>query len=159
MKYVEVPERWERFPDQPSVFLAGGITGCPDWQREISRMLVMTNYAVLNPRRKNFSTGNPSAAELQINWEFEHLRKADVISFWFCKENIQSIALFELGAWSQQKDPAVVIGVEPGYPREQDIHVQMGLLGRNKIVSSLEDLANQIKLLEPSIYIRLANKA
>jgi len=159
MKYVEAPKRWERLPNQPSVFLAGGITGCPDWQREISSMLVMTNYAVLNPRRKHISMGNPSAAELQINWEFQHLRKADVVSFWFCKDSIQPIALFELGAWSQQKDPAVVIGIESGYPREQDIRVQMDLLGRNKIVSSLEDLANQIKLLEPSVYIRLANKA
>jgi len=157
MQYVECPNVWERLPGQPSVFLAGGITGCPYWQNGISRLLEYTNYAVLNPRRKYFSMGSPSAAEEQITWEFQHLRKADVIAFWFCKASVQPIALFELGAWSQQKDPMVVIGVQPGYSREQDIRIQMGLLGR-EVVSSLDVLADKIVLLERSVRIRLENK-
>jgi hypothetical protein len=158
MQYVEAPNNWERLPGQPSVFLAGGITGCPDWQNRIARSLALTNYAVLNPRRRPFPMGDPSATEQQITWEFRHLRKADVIAFWFCKETIQPIALFELGAWSQQKDPAVIVGVEPGYPRQVDIHLQMGLLGRS-VVSSLEELASQLINIEHSISVRLANKA
>jgi len=154
MEYVVAPEIWERLRGQPSVFLAGGITGCPDWQREIAKMLVTTNYVVLNPRR-NF---RHMEAESQIAWEFQHLRKADVIAFWFCKDEIQPIALFELGAWSQQKDPAVVIGIESGYRREQDVVIQMGLLGRTGIAKSLEELADKIISLENSIRIRLANK-
>jgi len=158
MQYVECPDVWKRLPGQPSVFLAGGITDCPYWQNGIARLLEYTNYAILNPRRKNFPMSNPSAAEEQIIWEFQHLRKADVIAFWFCKASLQPIALFELGAWSQQKDPMVVIGVEPGYSREQDIRIQMGLLGR-EVVSSLDVLANKIKELERSVYVRLASKA
>jgi hypothetical protein len=144
MEYIEAPKNWTRLPGQPAVFLAGGITGCPDWQREIAEKLVMTNYAVLNPRRKDFPINDPSAAENQIRWEFEHLRKADVISFWFCKESIQPIALFELGAWSSLHK-LIVIGVEPGYPREQDIYIQMALLGNKRIVSNLDDLASSIE--------------
>jgi hypothetical protein len=149
MEYVEAPEDWRRLPGQPSVFLAGGISGCPYWQSELAHLLVMTNYAVLNPRRKEFKN-TPEFAELQIRWEFEHLRKADVISFWFCKESIQPIALFELGVWSVSEKP-IVIGVERGYPRELDVRVQMGLLGRSRLVSNLPDLANEIRLLEHSV--------
>ena len=158
MEYVECPKVWERLPGQPSVFLAGGITGCPDWQKKLARELVLTNYAVLNPRRRPFPMGDPSATEQQITWEFQHLRKADVIAFWFCKESIQPIALFELGAWSKQKDPAVIVGVEHGYPRQVDIAIQMGLLGRG-VVSSLEKLASQLINIEPSISVRLSNNA
>jgi hypothetical protein len=147
MEYVECPENWEPLPHQPSVFLAGGITGCPDWQRELASMLRLTNYAVLNPRRKIFPMGDPSAAEQQITWEFRHLRKADVIAFWFCKESIQPIALFELGAWSQSRKNLVLVGVEQGYPREQDIHIQMKLLGRG-VLSSLEEIANSLKAMD-----------
>ena len=121
-------------------------------------MLTKTNYVVLNPRRKNFPIDNPNAAEAQIQWEFEHLRKASIISFWFCKETIQPIALFELGAWSNDKDSVVVIGVEPGYIREQDICIQMELLGHRRILSSLEDLANEIKLAEPSVMPESSSK-
>lgn len=158
MEYIESPEIWTRTPDQPSVFLAGGFTGCSNWQIELAKMLRNTNYVVLNPRRKTI-VDSPESAEIQINWEFEYLRKADLISFWFCNNAIQPIALFELGAWSGNKDPAVVIGVEPGYPRALDIRIQMGLLGRNRIVSTLEDLAKEIILIESSLRTRLANKA
>ena len=157
MEYVESPEVWKRLPGQPSVFLAGGITGCPNWQWEVARQLNMTNYAVLNPRRKTF-VDTRGAAELQIEWEFQHLRKADLIAFWFCKETVQPIALFELGAWSQGTDPAVLIGVELGYPRALDIHIQMGLLGRGGIKSTLEELVNEIKTFERSIQTRVYNK-
>lgn len=159
MEHIKAPKEWRPSPEQPGVFLAGGITGCPNWQKAIAGMLRMTNYAVLNPRRDEFKD-SPEAAELQIRWEFEHLRKADVIAFWFCKEQIQPIALFELGVWSTFRDPSrwcseLVIGVDPGYPRELDVRVQMKLIKFGHILTSLEDLANEIRLLEPNLQSRL----
>ena len=145
MEYIEAPANWVKNPVRSSVFLAGGITGCPNWQRELTEMLRATDYVILNPRRDDFPIHDPSAAELQIRWEFLHLRRADLISFWFCKDAIQPIALFELGAWSTRESTAtILIGVEPGYPREQDIYIQMSLLGR-RVVSTLDDLAGEIK--------------
>lgn len=150
MEYVESPKKWKPLPNQPSVFLAGGISGCPDWQRELTKLLIMTNYAVLNPRRKEF-TDSQSAAESQIEWEFRHLRKADVISFWFCKEAIQPIALYELGAWSMTDVP-LVIGVEKGYARELDVRTQTAFARPDvHVVNTLEDLATKIKGLEKGI--------
>lgn len=151
MEYIEAPKTWHRLPGQPGVFLAGGITNCPNWQIEMRKLLGMTNYAVLNPRRANFSMGNPDAAELQIRWEFEHLRKADVISFWFCKETIQPIVLYELGAWSMTDKP-IAIGIEPGYQREQDVRIQTALARPGiRILTTLEELANELRLYKPNI--------
>lgn len=158
MEYVECPKDWEPLPNQPSVFLAGGITGCPDWQKELARELVLTNYAVLNPRRKQFPIDNHAAAEQQITWEFRYMRKADVLVFWFCKESIQPIALFELGAMAQSRTANILIGVEPGYPREQDIYLQMKLLGRG-VVSSLETIASSLKAMDRGVSVRRANTA
>jgi hypothetical protein len=152
MEYIEAPKNWTRLPDQPAVFLAGGITGCPDWQQEMRLLLGMTNYAVLNPRRKNFPIHEgASAAELQIKWEFYHLRKADVISFWFCKETVQPIVLYELGAWSMTDKP-IAVGVEPGYIRELDVRIQVDLVRPDiRILTTLDDLANELRLYEPNL--------
>lgn len=152
MKYVECPESWERSPGQLSVFLAGGITNCPDWQSEMVRLLRPTGYVLLNPRRADFPAGDAAAAEFQIRWEFEHLRKADLISFWFCREALQPIALYELGAWSMTGKP-IVIGIEPGYARELDVRVQTALVRPSgvPVAGTLEDLANEIKRFEPGL--------
>ncbi len=115
----------------------------------------MTNFAILNPRRANFPIDSPDAAELQIRWEFEHLRKADIISFWFCKETIQPIVLYELGAWSMTKKP-IVVGVEPGYEREQDVRIQTNLIRPDvRILNTLEALANELRLYEPNLKVPL----
>ena len=144
MEYVECPQNWVELPGQRAVFLAGGITECPDWQKEMVRRLQMTDYVVLNPRRDHFPIGDANAAEFQVRWEFEHLRKADMISFWFCKEAIQPIALYELGAWSMTDKP-IVVGVEPGYARALDVQIQTALIRPAvHIFSTLEDLAKEI---------------
>ena len=80
--------------------------------------------------------GDPDAAKDQIAWEYNALRLADIVSFWFCKETIQPIVLYELGATlmrSMEPDgPKVVIGMEHGYPRAQDVEIQTKLaLGKS----------------------------
>src|SRR5438132_145293 len=103
--YVEALEEWNPTygtfdHDLESVFLAGGITGCPDWQTDMVSLLAGSPVVVLNPRRKNFPIGDPNAAQEQIAWEYRHLRKADRILFWFSAATLNPIVLYELGAWS-----------------------------------------------------------
>src|SRR3954464_2254024 len=98
MRYIEAPAEWDGYG--PSVFLAGGITDCPDWQTEMVELLADTELNVLNPRRANFPIKDPGAAEAQISWEHRYLRRAGMISFWFPKETLCPIVLYELGAWS-----------------------------------------------------------
>lgn len=143
MEYIEAPTVYKG--NKRSLFLAGGITNCPDWQSELTDLLKDKNITLLNPRRANFPIHDPNAAEEQIAWEYKHLRKADAISFWFPKETICPIVLYELGAWSMTEKP-IFVGVHPDYPRRQDVEIQTGLVKPElKIVYTLTDLSAQIK--------------
>lgn len=143
MKYIEVPSVYEG--NEKSLFLAGGITGCPDWQSELTNLLKPENIVLLNPIRTNFPINGPNAAEEQITWEYNHLRKANAISFWFPKETICPIVLYELGAWSMTEKP-LFVGVHPDYKRRQDVEVQTKLERPDvQIVYDISSLYRQIK--------------
>ena len=144
MKYIEALE--EHQPGVlPAVFLAGGITGCPDWQREIVDLLGDEPAVLLNPRRAFFPMGDIEAGSKQIEWEYRHLRLADAILFWFPKETLCPIGLYELGAWSMTAKP-LFVGIHSEYPRRQDVEVQTRLARPVvSVVYSLTDLAEQVR--------------
>ena len=143
MKYFESPEVY--IGTKKSLFLAGGITNCPDWQEKMRKALKDVDIVLLNPRRYDFPIGDPNAAEAQIKWEYNHLRKASMILFWFPKETLCPIVLYELGAWSMTMKK-LFVGVHPEYKRRQDVEIQTSLARWEiKIVYDLESLANQIK--------------
>lgn len=124
-RFVVAPEPYAPVPGRVSIFLAGGITGCPDWQSQIARVpLAREPVDFLNPRRPEFDVRNASATVEQIHWEFEHLRRADAILFWFCADQVQPIALYELGAWAMTDKP-LFVGVNDRYPRKVDVIEQL----------------------------------
>lgn len=143
MRYVESPESLMEVEN--SLFLAGGISGCADWQAEMVELLRDSDYTIVNPRRKDFPLGDASAARLQIAWEYEHLRKVEKILFWFSPETLNPIVLYELGAWSMTEKP-IFVGVHPDYQRRRDVEIQTALARPDvQIVYSLADLAEQVK--------------
>jgi len=143
MEYIEALEEFNRVGS--SIFLAGGITGCPNWQQEVVESLADTNWALLNPRRKYFPIGDPRASQAQIEWEFRHLRIANAILFWFPKETLCPIVLYELGAWSMTQKP-IFVGVHPEYKRRADVEIQTGLARPDvDVVFSLPKLIEQCK--------------
>jgi hypothetical protein len=147
MEYVEAPDTYRS--EEPSVFLAGGITGCPDWQSRMVDMLEDTSLVLYTPRREDFPIEDPGAAEEQIRWEHEYLREADAISFWFPKDSVCPIALYEIGAWSMTDKP-LFVGTHPEYPRKQDVEIQTGLARPDLDVAySLEDVVDEVKRWEP----------
>ncbi len=144
-RYVEAPKEAGALSTK-SVFLAGGITGCPGWQEPMASALIegTKNLVVFNPRRANFPIHDPKAAEAQITWEHRHLRASSAVSFWFCKDTVQPIVLYELGAWSMTSK-SIFVGVEPGYPREQDVRIQTRLIRPEvQIASTLDGLVKQV---------------
>jgi hypothetical protein len=144
MRYIEAPNRTEIFPGERSIFMAGGITGCPDWQSEIVKRLMYTDLVIFNPRRANFPIHVPAAAFKQIAWEHQYLRQADTILFWFPRETLCPIVLYELGAWSMTDKP-IFVGIHPEYQRRQDVEIQTHLARRDvDLVYSLDDLGEQI---------------
>jgi nucleoside 2-deoxyribosyltransferase-like protein len=147
MWYLEAPNEQPNWPLYPrSLFLAGGIMGCPDWQAETVRLLDNTPLLLLNPRRADFPMRDPSAAARQIRWEHMHLRLASAVLFWFCAETVQPIVLYELGAWSMTSKP-LFIGVHPDYQRRQDVEIQTRLARPDlRIVNSIPDLVGSVKI-------------
>lgn len=143
MKMITPPNEFKG--TKKTIFLAGGIQNCEDWQSRFASYLEKTSWTLLNPRRPNFPMDDPTAAEKQIQWEFDHLRKADHIIFWFPKETLCPIVLYELGAWSAHPLSSIMIGIHPDYQRKQDVEIQTKLVRPEvNIFYTLEDLANGV---------------
>ena len=127
----------EEKPKYNSVFLAGGITNCRDWQKEVEeRLSYIQKLSVINPRNDKFDITDESASRKQIKWEFERLEKADIFSIYFCNsDSVQPICLYELGrniVRMQQRFPndwedRIVISIENGYSRYLDVIEQVSL--------------------------------
>lgn len=144
MRYVECPATYKPFGKLPSLFLAGGITNCPDWRSEVVEMLEGSVLTVFNPRRNNFPINDPSAARKQIEWEHEHLRLATMILFWFPCETLCPIVLYELGDWSKTTKP-IFVGCHPDYLRKRDVEIQTGLARQEvEVVDSLDKLVRRV---------------
>lgn len=145
MRYIESPMSYDPQNGEKALFLAGGIHGCSDWQRDMVDLLRDTNLVVLNPRRAMFPIDDPQAKHEQVRWEYAYLRKAHAILFWFSPETLCPIVLYELGAWSMTEKP-LYVGIHPDYQRKQDVEIQTNLVRPDiKITSTLGDLARQIK--------------
>jgi Nucleoside 2-deoxyribosyltransferase like len=126
------------------VFMAGGITDCPEWQSDLIELLDFEPLTVYNPRQPNFNVRDPEAAPAQVEWEFERLNDATHISFWFPCETLCPITLYELGAWSAAGKP-ILVGCHPNYARKFDVVKQTGLRRPEvEVVFTLRELADQI---------------
>ena len=77
----------------PSVFLAGGISSCHDWQAEIIALLAHTDLTLINPRRARFDITDAGAAEVQIRWRYRYLREASAMLFWLPPETLCLITM------------------------------------------------------------------
>lgn len=129
MRYVEAPEDYVPSEgDGPSIFLAGGITGCEDWQTTARGLLFRQDVVLFNPRRADFDVTRGDSAQQQIDWEFRHLHRADLTMFWFpaCdpKVTVQPIAMYELGAALGERR-RIVVGADAQYPRRLDVVLQL----------------------------------
>jgi len=138
MEIFTAPEKIET--ELPTVFLAGGITNCPDWQQKIINFLSEEDIAVINPRRKDFPINDPSASQEQIEWEFHALNNCDVFSMWFTSgESDQPICMYELGRHLALRPyGSIAIGVQEGYKRKQDVYIQTKLI--NPYITITNDL-------------------
>ena len=142
---IVAPEYRGLDPVLPSIFLAGGISNCPDWQRQVVAMLAGWDVVLFNLRRFAYPDA-PGAARAQIEWEYSHLRRATAVLFWFPGgPSPCPIALFELGACTQWPDRRLFVGCDEAYPRRLDVEVQIGLARPEvPVASTLEGLTAQV---------------
>ena len=146
MRVVKCPDEFQfTDSDESVVFMAGGITRCPDWHRDVlERSKTNTkNIALLTPRRDDWDS-YAGSSEDQIAWEHKHLKYADWVFFWFPKEGKCMITLFELGC-ALGEGRNIRVGVEPGYVRELDVREQIKhRLPNLPIYSTLDELYEPI---------------
>ena len=136
MKVITAIEDYIPKKDDITVFLAGGISDCDNWQQKVIDYLNNedhTEHLVLfNPRRDNFPINDPSASQKQIEWEFYKIQSADIFSMYFCEsKSNQPICLYELGRnipvfinkynnWYDR----ILITCESNYSRKNDVVIQ-----------------------------------
>lgn len=134
------------------LFLAGGISNCPDWQTELLQhpklKWIVDAYSlkatVFNPRRIDFNMNDPNESVRQINWEFRYLQKCDKILFWFPKETLCPITLFEYGKWIGS-NKTLFVGCHNDYARKMDLFVQTSLARpTQKIHTDFDSLVKEI---------------
>lgn len=129
--------------DNADLFLAGGISNCPDWQTEMAHNLSDLDITVFNPRREIY-TDEDSAAK-QIAWEHDALQKVTTILFWFPEETLCPITLFELGVFTQRENVDLFVGTHPNYARKFDVVHQLRLARPEvTVVESLDALTTQV---------------
>lgn len=145
MRIITAPKPLDIRDDEVAVFLAGGITDCPNWQKEVIDFFKNRTDArlvLLNPRRDNFPIHDPNAAEEQIAWEFNALERMDIFSMYFCAgTSDQPICMYELGrniCRMQMRFPTdwedrIVVSVEEGYRRKQDVIIQTYLATKDMV--------------------------
>lgn len=151
--YVECPTTDVSYinPQDSTIFLAGGITGCEDWQSRAvglfddledapSEYDKSQNILLLNPRRANFDVTKPQMTKEQIIWEYNMLSCAEIHLFWFPEETLCPITLYELGK-SLQTHGLVFIGCHPNYQRKLDVEIQAKLIHPDIVIhDNLADL-------------------
>ena len=122
MHIIEAPDN---IPPKADLFLAGGISNCPNWQEQAIELLGNTEGTAINPRRSEKFTED--IADEQIAWEHQALRVCDSVIFWFPSETLCPITLFELGVFTQRKDTPIFVGTDLKYGRRFDVIKQLQL--------------------------------
>lgn len=128
------------------LFLAGGISNCPDWQSDvIQEFKEESNLTMYNPRRSNFKITDSESAK-QIEWEFKRMKRSKIICFWFSRGSVNPIVLYELGKMIDKRNKILVIGIDPKYERILDVRIQVQLTKRKIEISyGLDNFKKQIK--------------
>ncbi len=153
MKVLTAPECYEPGYKDVKCFLAGGITGCPDWQKSVIGYLKeqsdLDNLVIFNPRRDVFENSEDAAHE-QISWEFDYLNSCDIFSMYFCADQIQPICLYELGRYVEvmkRRFPAdyqkrIIISCSPYYPRHFDVVSQVSMAFQIELLGDRPEIPN-----------------
>lgn len=132
------PKDAEMTPEQQaagSVFIAGTIEmgSGENWQPKAIKELSGKVGAIYNPRREDWdsswkqSISDPKFSE-QVNWELDHIERADIVYFYFDPKSKSPITLLELGQVSGVGEkragaPPAVICCPPGFWRRGNIEI------------------------------------
>lgn len=137
----------EQLPEHIDLFMAGGISGCWNWQdalyqavaNRLDRLLPVgweldnKPFTIASPRRAHGLEKDGNAAAEQIAWEYAAMSRTALTSFYFTRDTVQPIVLLELGKHLAKPWGNQITACELGYERAFDVYTQTSL--------SLEDTA------------------
>src|SRR3990167_954336 len=111
-----------------SVFLAGSIEmgKAENWQDKVERLLANEDIIIYNPRRDDWNSSwvqskdNPQFRE-QVEWELDHLEKADWAFFYFDPNTKSPITLLELGLYAKKNE--VILVCPEGFWRKGNVDI------------------------------------
>ena len=123
-----------------TVFLAGTIDNgnSEDWQQTVAGKLAGKDrhYLLYNPRQEEWHPEREGEMEYQVNWELEHMEKADHILMVFLPGSQSPITLLELGLHARSGRLLVVC--TPGFYRYDNVRITCEHYGV-PVFSSLEE--------------------
>ena len=106
-----------------TVFLAGTIDNgnSEDWQQTVAGKLAEKDrrYLLYNPRQEEWHPEREGEMDYQVNWELEHMEKADYILMVFLPGSQSPITLLELGLHARSNKLLVVC--TPGFYRYDNV--------------------------------------
>ncbi len=136
---------------RPSVFLAGSIEmgKAVDWQSQLIAALDNLPITVFNPRRVDWdsswtqSKDDPRFRE-QVEWELDHLDRADVIALYLDPATKSPISLLELGLHADRTDNKLIVCCPEGFWRKGNVDI---VCERQCVtrVDNLDQLAQSVK--------------
>ena len=134
-----------------SIFLAGSIEMgvAEDWQSQIEEELKDYNVTIFNPRRDSWDNTweqtihNPDFKE-QVEWELDHLDKADIILMYFDENTKSPISLLELGLYASSGK--MIVYCPEGFWRKGNVDIVADRYDI-KQVQSLNELLTAVRNL------------
>ncbi len=114
---------------RPTVFLAGSIEmgAAIDWQAQLITALADLPITIFNPRRKDWDSSWKQTADSpqfreQVEWELDHLDRADVIALYLDPATKSPISLLELGLHAAVT-PGLIVCCPEGFWRKGNVDI------------------------------------
>ena len=100
-----------------------------DWQQTVAAKLARRDrhYLLYNPRQEEWHPEREGEMDYQVNWELEHMEKADYILMVFLDGSSSPITLLELGLHARSGKLLVVC--TPGFYRYDNVRITCARYG------------------------------
>lgn len=116
------------------IFLAGTIGGGENsetthkvnWQKDaielIKKKYPYMDIVIFNPRRENWpAKGDKSNINYQIQWELDHMEKADLIIMNILGDSLSPITLMEMGLWAGKNPDKLIVSCPTDFWRYDNV--------------------------------------
>jgi hypothetical protein len=136
--------------EAPSVFLAGTIEmgASEDWQTYAIGKLDRFASVIYNPRRSDWDSSwrqeiDEPNFNTQVNWELDHIDKADIVIMYFAPGTKSPITLLELGIVAARYPEKLHVCCPEGFWRKGNVDIVCNRFGV-KMYESLDVMLESI---------------